>query len=153
MSLSDQQRKFAEARMNGLSIKDAAVFAGCPIKTASQAGSRLEKHPNVIAHLARLKTKESDANPVAGRDAVAPSIANTMDFYEDPIEMLRHAMNDKMLDPKTRIQAAVALLPYEHKKLGESGKKEGQGEVAAGVAQGRFAPSAPPTTPQLKLVN
>jgi phage terminase small subunit len=154
MSLSEQQRKFAEARMNGLSIKDAALFAGCPEKTASQAGSRLQKHPNVLAHIGRLKTIESDANPAAGRDNSSGADAGPIAFYDDPMEMLKHAMNDRLLDAKTRIQAAMALLPYEHKKLGESGKKEDQGEAAKGAVKGRFSPAAPPpTTPQLKLVN
>ena len=151
MSLSEQQRKYAEARMSNLSIRDSAIAAGCPVKTASQAGSRLEKHPAVLAHLARLKANESDANPSAGRDAPPANIDGTATFYDDPKELLRHAMNDRMLDPKTRIQAAAALLPYEHKKLGETGKKEDQGEAAKGAAKGRFSPAAPP--PQLRLVN
>lgn len=150
MALTEQQRKYAEARMSGLSVKNSALAAGCPEKTASQAGSRLEKHPNVVAHLSRLKHKESDENPAVGRDAVDPVVASSMGFYEDPMEMLRHAMNDRLLEPKMRIQAAVALLPYEHKKLGESGKKEDQAETAKGAVKGRFAPAAPPA--QLKLV-
>lgn len=152
MSLTIQQKKYAEARLQGLAIKDAALFAGCPNKTASQAGSRLEKHPNVIAYLAQLKNKESDANPIAGRDAIPASDVGIVEFYEDPAELLRHAMNDQNLDHKTRIQAAVALLPYEHKKLGESGKKEDQGSAAKDAVKGRFSPSPPPVR-QLKLVN
>lgn len=136
--------------MQGLSVKDSAVSAGCPVKTASQAGSRLEKHPNVVAHLSRLKKKESDENETAGRDPIDAVTERAMAFYEDPMEMLRHAMNDTLLDPKTRIQAAVALLPYEHKKLGETGKKEDQVGAAKGAASGRFAPAKPPA--QLKLV-
>lgn len=151
MALSEQQRKYAEARMSNMSIKDSAIAAGCPEKTASQAGSRLEKHPAVIAHLARLKTKESDTNSAAGRDKIPDSVIATMPFFEDPAEMLRYAMNDRMLDPKTRLDAAKALLPYQHKKLGETGKKEDQGEAAKGAARGKFSPAAPP--PQLKLVN
>lgn len=153
MSLTVQQRKYAEARIDGSSIKEAALLAGCPEKSASQAGSRLEKHPSVIAHLARLKTKESDANPAAGRDTISPQVAASLDFYDDPADFLRHSMNDRSLDAKTRIQAAVALLPYEHKKLGESGKKEDQGVAAQDAVKGRFSPAPPPTVHQLKLVN
>lgn len=151
MALTEQQRKFAEARMAGLSIKEAAIAAGCPAKSAAQAGSRLEKHPNVLAHLARLKQVESDTQPGAGRDAPPPELELGGEFFDDPKELLRHAMNDRRLDPKTRIQAAVALLPFEHQKLGESGKKQRQEKAAETVATGRFAPAAPPPS-QLKLV-
>ena len=152
MALTEQQRKYAEARMSGASIKDSALAAGCPAKTASQAGSRLEKHPNVAAHLARLKHLESEAQPAAGRDAPPADVDLGDEFFEDPKDMLRHAMNNKRLDPKTRIQAAVALLPFEHQKRGEAGKKEQQNTAAESVVTGRFAPAAPPS-PQLKLVN
>ncbi|MCY1384164.1 hypothetical protein D9M69_723840 [compost metagenome] len=60
-------------------------------------------------------------------------------------------MNDRRLDPKTRIQAAVALLPFEHQKLGESGKKQQQDNAAESAVTGRFKPAAPPSQ-QLKLV-
>ena len=152
MSLTEQQRKFAEARFEGLGIRDAAIFAGCPEKTASQAGSRLEKHQNVVAHLARLKHVESENVPGAGQDAVPAGVALD-DFYDDPKDFLRHAMNDRKLDTKARIQAAVALLPFEHQKMGETGKKQQRDSDAEGVVKGRFAPAKPPTSPQLKLVN
>ena len=148
MALTEQQRKYAEARMTGASIKDSALAAGCPAKTASQAGSRLEKHPNVLAHLARLKHLESEATPAAGRDALPPDVQLGEEFFEDPKDLLRHAMNDRRLDPKTRIQAAVALLPFEHQKRGEAGKKEQQVTAAETVATGGFCPPAPPA-PQL----
>lgn len=151
MSLTEQQRKYAEARMAGHSKKDAAMAAGCPEKTAAQAGSRLEKHPNVAAHLARLKALEAETVPGAGRDAQLPQGGggNSV-FFEDPKDLLRHAMNDRALDMKTRMEAAKALMPFEHQKLGETGKKEQKESAAEGVVKGRFAPAAPPR--QLKLV-
>lgn len=154
MALTKQQAAYAEARFAGAGKREAALAAGCPPKTATQAAAKLEKHPNVIAHLARLKHLESEATPAAGRDAVPPDVDVELggEFFEDPKELLRHAMNDRRLDPKTRIQAAVALLPFEHQKRGESGKKEQQTNAAESVATGRFAP-APPPSRQLKLVN
>lgn len=149
MSLTNQQRLYAEARFAGLSKKDAAMAAGCPEKTASQAGSRLEKHSNVVSHLARLKAVESDNNPVAGRDPLPPGVNPKDKFYDDPMELLKSEMNNPMLDPKTRIQAATALLPYLHQKQGESGKKEKAEDAAQDAATGRFKPSAPP---QLALI-
>lgn len=134
--------------MQGLSKKEAAILAGCPEKTAAQAGSRLEKHPNVVGYIARLKAIESETNPVAGSDPPPPP-GTEMEFFDDPKDMLRAAMNDRRLDIKTRLEAAKSLLPYEHQKLGESGKKEKDGAAAQGAVKGRFKPAAPP---QLQLI-
>lgn len=152
-ALTEQQRRYAEARMDGLGIRDAAIFAGCPEKTASQAGSRLEKHPNVVAHLARLKHVESETVPGSGHDAAPPGVDPAADDFEDPKEFLKHAMNDRRADLKTRMQAAIALLPFEHQKMGETGKKQQRDNEAGDVVKGRFAPAKPPPSPQLKLVN
>jgi phage terminase small subunit len=152
MALTKQQSAYAEARFAGAGKREAALAAGCPPKTATQAAAKLEKHPNVIAHLARLKHLESEASPAAGRDPLPPDVELGGEFFDDPKDLLRHAMNDRRLDPKVRIQAAVALLPFEHQKRGEAGKKEQQADAAASVVTGRFAPAAPPS-PQLKLVN
>lgn len=149
MSLTNQQRLYAEARFAGMGKKDSAMSAGCPEKSASQAASRLERHPNVVAHLCRLKENESDSVPTAGRDATPPNVAADAVFYDDPMELLKAEMNNHLLDPKTRIQAATALLPYSHQKLGESGKKEKAEDAARGVVSGRFRPAA---APQLSLI-
>jgi phage terminase small subunit len=42
-----------------------------------------------------------------------------------------------------RMDAAKALMPYRHKKVGEAGKKEAKQEAARKVA-GKFAAGAPP---------
>lgn len=150
MSITKQQREYAEARFAGLRKKDAALAAGCPEKTAQQAASRLEKHPNVVAHLARLKSLESDSNEAAGRDTLPPGVdPQDETFYEDPKDLLRDAMNDRKQEMKLRIQAATALLPYEHQKLGESGKKENAQTAASRATTGRFKPAS---APQLSLI-
>ena len=144
MSLTRQQRLYAEARFAGHGKKDAALAAGCPEKTASQAGSRLERHPNVIAHLARLKAAESESVPGAGSDAPLPGVDLSARVYDDPIDLLKAEMNNIRLDPKIRIQAATALLPYTHQKMGESGKKEKAEDAAQAAATGRFQQQPPP---------
>lgn len=151
MSLTQQQRLYAEARMTGLSVRESALAAGCPEKSASQAGSRLEKHPNVVAHLVRLKRIESETVPGSGADTPPPPAAFDDEYCEDPREFLKKAMNDRLLESKLKIQAAIALLPYDHAKLGETGKKEQKDQAAGEVVKGRFAP-APPPPAQMKLV-
>ncbi len=84
-------------------------------------------------------------------DAPPPGLKDEGEFYEDPKEFLRAVMNDRQEDRKMRLQAAVALLPYEHQKLGESGKKEQKDKEAAAAGRGRFAPGMAPSA-QLTLV-
>jgi phage terminase small subunit len=44
---------------------------------------------------------------------------------------------------KLRADAAKALMPFRHKKLGEGGKKEDAAKKAGAVVS-KFAPKAPP---------
>lgn len=149
MSITNQQRLYAEARFAGLNKKESALAAGCPEKSASQAASRLEKHPHVVAHLARLKANESATVPGSGEDAPPAGVDPAAVFYDDPMDLLKAEMNNPLLDPKVRMQAAIALLPYSHQRLGESGKKEKADDAARNVVTGRFRPATPP---QMSLI-
>jgi phage terminase small subunit len=62
---------------------------------------------------------------------------------EDPRAFLVALMNDSMADLKLRADAAKALMPFEHAKKGEGGKKDARNEAAKQVAS-RFSPAAPP---------
>uniref|UniRef100_UPI0006679767 hypothetical protein n=1 Tax=Burkholderia multivorans TaxID=87883 RepID=UPI0006679767 len=66
-----------------------------------------------------------------------------MTNFTDPKAFLIAAMNDARTEPKLRIDAAKALMPFVHKRLGEGGKKE-QRDEAAKKAASRFAQAAPP---------
>ncbi len=54
MALTSKKRAFIVAVREGASNKDAAIAAGCSPKTASSAGSRLAKDPDVIRELHKL---------------------------------------------------------------------------------------------------
>ena len=56
---------------------------------------------------------------------------------EDPVVFLERAMNNSKLDVKTRVEAAKALLPFKHAKLGEIGKKDQQKKNAQDAAGGK----------------
>lgn len=138
--LTIRQRLFAEARVLGLSMTDAAIKAGCPEKSARKAGSRLDKHPAVKAAIARLEAAKADPR------SVPPEEVTT-----DPKEHLQAILKNPLADPKLKLEAAKALLPYVHKKLGDQGKKEQQQERAGEVAgRGRFGPQQPPTLRAVK---
>ncbi|WP_432675107.1 terminase small subunit [Delftia sp. 11MD] len=145
MALTGKKRLFAEALLAGKSNKMAALAAGYSAASASAAGSRLAKDKDVLAHLQR-KAKVVSAAPPAAPGAEPP--AGSFDLsqalsHRDPRAFLLAAMNDKMLEPKLRIDAAKALMPFEFAKKGEGGKKEQQADAAKKVAS-RFAPAAPP---------
>ena len=146
MALTGKKRLFAEALLAGKSNKMAALAAGYSAAYASAAGSRLAKDKDVLAHLQR-KAKAVSAAPPAAADTAAPP-AGSFDLsqalsHRDPRAFLLAAMNDALLEPKLRIDAAKALMPFEFAKKGEGGKKEQQADAAKKVAS-RFAPAAPP---------
>lgn len=69
MPLTDKKRRYAAARLAGKGIKAAAIEAGCPEKTAAQAGSRYEKDADVIAHMGRLRAAGAEDS---GAESVNP---------------------------------------------------------------------------------
>ncbi|MEX5744666.1 hypothetical protein [Massilia sp. X63] len=63
--------------------------------------------------------------------------------YDDPLVFLKAVMNDTGTEAKMRVDAAKALLPFVHQKLGEGGKKEQKQADAKKVAS-RFTSAPPP---------
>ncbi|KNC16727.1 terminase [Pseudomonas sp. RIT-PI-a] len=153
MALTPKKRAFIGAVREGASNKDAAIAAGCPEKTASAAGSRLAKDPDVIAELLKLNALHPVKAPVKtvkGPEATAaldqaPTDEPDPSFdlskalrFSDPKDFLLATMNDFEAEAKLRLDAAKALMPFIHPRKGESGKKEVAKDKAAGAAQGKF---------------
>lgn len=145
MALTGKKRLFAEALLAGKSNKEAALAAGYSAASASAAGSRLAKDKDVLAHLQRKAAVAAKPKEVAPAPAAPPASfdLNQALAHRDPRAFLLAAMNDALLEPKLRIDAAKALMPFEFAKKGEGGKKEQQADAAKKVAS-RFAPAAPP---------
>lgn len=146
MALTPKQRAFVDAVRGGASNKDAAIAAGYAAASASAAGSRLAKHPNVMAALGTVRVNKKVKGP-----APAPTSDGAWDEpqeagfdlakamrHSDPKDFLLAVMNDFETEPKLRVDAAKALMPFVHPRKGESGKKEAAKDKAAGAAQGRF---------------
>jgi len=131
--LTHKQRIYAEGRANGLSKKDAAIAAGCPEKSASQAASRYEKDPDIQAHVLRL-----GANPATepAEKIQARATVQSGGTFKCPLEYMRSVMNEIEEDPKLRLDAAKALASYTVSKPGEKGKKEERQAAADKVASG-----------------
>lgn len=145
MALTGKKRLFAEARLAGKSNKLAALAAGYGAASASAAGSRLAKDKDVLAYLQRkAAAPEKTSDPLAGQGDQPSGFDLSLALsHRDPRAFLMAAMNDALLEPKLRIDAAKALMPFEFAKKGEGGKKEQQADAAKKVAN-RFAPAAPP---------
>jgi phage terminase small subunit len=93
--------------------------------------------------------KSGGARTGAGRKPKPPNLStSTALLTKDPKDFLVAVMNDPATEMKTRADAAKALLPFMHKKLGEGGKKD-QKQEDAKTAANMFAPMAPPA---LKVV-
>ena len=86
----------------------------------------------------------SDAALLAGFSE-PPELELVLAATDDPQVFLIGVMNSPLLDPKLRMAAATALMPYCHKKLGETGKKEArQGEAGEALRNGKFRPGRAP---------
>lgn len=134
MALTAKSKAFAQAVVDGLSNKEAAISAGYSEKTASQQGSKLAKDSEVIAYIQKLKDgmqKLKDAPPIPAdiKDAFA---------CDDPKEKLLEFMNGA--DPEVSFEAAKVLMPYYYGKVAEKGKKETKEDGARSAAQsgGKF---------------
>jgi phage terminase small subunit len=126
MALTLKQRAFVDAVLAGKSNREAAVMAGYSAKTASAAGARLAKLPDVLAIInvrvkEMAKAESTPAKPLDPADFDLKPDAPIV--WTDPMSFLRAVMNHKHSDLKYRIDAAKAMLPYEYAKPGELGKK------------------------------
>lgn len=151
MALTGKKLAFGKALWAGKSNKEAAVIAGYSEKTASASGSRLAKDEDVKAYLVEMQKRAAARQPKkpAARASKPPASGpdvlddDLLESDSDPREFLRKAMLNGALEPRQRIDAAKALLPYEHPKLGEGGKKDQQKANAAKAAS-RFTSAPPP---------
>lgn len=147
MALTGKKRLFADALLAGKSNKEAALAAGYSAATASAAGSRLAKDKDVLDHLARKAAKSAKVAELpdqAEDESVAFDLVSALS-HKDPRAFLLAAMNDVALEPKLRIDAAKALMPFEFAKKGESsGKKEEAAAKAKAAAVGKFGRREPP---------
>ncbi len=143
MALSEKMKKFAQAVVDGLSNKEAAISAGYAEKTASQAGSKLRKEPEIIVHIEKLKADKEGRSLTSEKPKVKPAYTYENDSplgdedqaKDDPLQFLIDVMN-KSDDMFMRFNAAKAALPYVHGKVADKGKKESQADDAKAAATG-----------------
>ncbi|MBD1601177.1 terminase small subunit [Pseudomonas typographi] len=147
MALTPKKRAFIKAVREGASNREAAIRAGCPEKSASAAGSRLAKDPDVVAELHKLNALHP-VKPGVNAEPAPEALEGEFEpagfdlgkalSHSDPKAFLLAVMNDLGTEPKLRVDAAKALMPFTHQRKGEGGKKEQAKEKAAEAASGRF---------------
>lgn len=152
MAFTEKMEKFALAIVDGKTNKEAAISAGYAEKTASAAGARLAKDPEIIVYIEMLKAKKEGRSLTSDRPNVKPENKpensgedeNPIEEFQfegdDPLDFLIKVMNFNGNKLPLRMQAAIAALPYKHGKVAEKGKKETKAETAReGSKSGKFA--------------
>lgn len=153
MATSEKMKKFAQAIIDGLSNKDAAISAGYAEKTASQQGSKLRKDAEIIVLIEKLKADKEGRSLTQNKLEKVKAVKKPESDYtddasydednytkDDPLEFLIDVMNNSQNEMFLRFNAAKAALPYKHGKVAEKGKKETKAETARdGSKSGKFA--------------
>ena len=148
--LTPTQELFFQATLRGEKPEQAAISAG--LKSPKPSGFRMRKHPAIVAALAAVGVSTSGIKPAkpgsteasSEEDAAAELATIEIPETEDPKVFLTALMNCPKAGVKARLEAAKALLPFEHAKVGEKGKKESQVDAAHEVAKGKFSAGRPP---------
>jgi hypothetical protein len=68
-------------------------------------------------------SKRARPEVVAAQAMLAATVAQQTD-YQDALAFCLDCLNDPTLPMSDRIRIAIALLPFQHSKMGEIGKKE-----------------------------
>lgn len=139
--LTAKQQAFVDNKIAGVANRDAAIAAGYSVAGASVAADKLMRHPGVRTAIAAATKGRAPGTKVS-----APAMPRAR--YDDSKSFLLDVMNHDELPLAVRADAAKQLLPYQHARLGDKGKKEKANERAkevAGRGQGvKFTPKAPP---------
>lgn len=133
--MTKKQRRFIELKIMGVANKGAAIEAGYAPNSADVTAGKLMMRADVREAIEQGKSSSG----------ASPSQGMPRDHYPDSLTFLMDVMNNHALPVGMRIDAARHLLPYQHARLGEKGKKEQRKETAAVLAGAkRFAVGKPP---------
>jgi phage terminase small subunit len=149
--LTAKQQAFVDGKACGLNNRDAAIAAGYPPNSAAQTATKLMQHPSVRLALRNFKKVSTEKGHAKHSEDDGASVLKAK--YASSLDFMIDAMNNPKLPPGVRFDAAKQLLPYQHARIGESGKKEkakDRAHAVTGTTRGKFTPKAAP--PALKVV-
>jgi len=92
----------------------------------------------------RPKRQHGGARPGAGRPKSTPQLLQNLPATNDPKVFLMALMGHADADLRTRLAAAVALMPFTHAKMADAGIKDQSQSAAKKAATGKFGASKPP---------
>lgn len=144
--LNETQEKFFKATLRGEKPEQAAISAG--LKSPKAAGFRMRKHPAIVAALAAVGIQTKNPRPAkpdaieASTDEDSAADIATIDIPETPdsLVFLEALMNCPKAGVKARLEAAKALAPFQHARVGEKGKKESRQDAAHDTKGSKFGP-------------
>jgi phage terminase small subunit len=155
--LNPTDEKFLQATLRGATPEEAAIAAGLSEKTARVAGARLRKKKCIVEALAVIgiatpgapaavaTTTHSEPEPEEVADIGLPQT-------EDSLEFLEAVVANPNIPLGRRLEAAKTLLPFQHAKIGEKGKKATKADGAAAAAAEGNKFGARPAPAALKAV-
>lgn len=142
---TEKQQAFIASKAAGATHRDAAIAAGYSMASANVRASELMRRPDIKA---AVKAAAKPGSVVITRDVPSKHYADSLQFMVD-------AMNNGQLPVAMRFEAAKALLPYQHARIGETGKKESAKDraraIVGGQRRGKFTPKGAP--PHLRIVD
>lgn len=137
--LNSRQQIFVTAKVAGLKNEAAVISAGYSPANPKAMGTKLMKLPNVIAAIKKAQGPRAHKTV----DDTQPLLK---DRYTDPLSFMRDCMNNPQMPTSVRFEAAKQMLPYEHARVGEKGKKETKQDKAHDLAgKGRYKTRAAPS--------
>lgn len=151
-NLTHKRQEFVNNKAAGMKNLEAAVAAGFAPKSAASMAAQLMGRTDIKKAIALAKKSPIERQLAADRDQeefeddIAKKNKMPKANYADSKQFLLDAMNHKLLPIAARAEYAKALLPYQHGRIGEQGKKEKVADRAKEVAHGgsRLQPKSPP---------
>lgn len=147
-TLTEKQQNFAVNKAAGVKNRDAAVAAGYAVNSAEVTASKLMARADIKTAIrdAKRKLGKGDADVVVQAGPHPERHKMPKAKYTDSKEFLIDAMNNKYMPVAARAEYAKALLPYQHARIGEKGKKETAKDRATDAVSGKhkFAPKQSP---------
>ena len=129
--LTQKKLLFAKGVIEGKNQKQSAIDAGYSAKVAEITGSKLARDKDVLAYIKRYKEElwaNRTPNPMMEllKDEIQehecqevvsqPKVKIGDREYDDPLEILEEIMNDKLQDPRVRVDAAKKLADLAYSK-------------------------------------
>lgn len=129
---------YCKMMAQGLPFMDALKAAGYKtdkIESAKRQQRNLEKDTAIQHRIKELKQYYQN-NP----ERLSPEAVATQKQQMTAEQYLTAVLNDPEQEPKMRMEAAKALLPYQESKMAQKGKKEDALDTAKNKSEtGRFA--------------